>query len=115
MKYSLLKAMAERLSLSIWLYAVPHWWAVLLALYGGYERQWVDRCVDASKRIHAGASEADVLSVIGPPTARFERRGELASALFGKVSRAAVSDPCSAEAPLFLPGRKRFSYRVERP
>ena len=82
-----LAKLAQRCALFPVIYAIPRWWAVLLALYGGYEQQQVGRCMEASKKIAAGNSEAHVVSVLGLPTARFDRRSEAASAFFGSVPR----------------------------
>lgn len=66
---------------------VPRCWAVLLALYGAHEKQCFERTVEISGKIDVGASEADVLRILGQPEVRAEKRGELAAAFFGKVPR----------------------------
>ena len=66
---------------------VPRCWAVLLALYGAYESQCFERSVETSRKIKVGASEVDVLKLLGEPVTRAEKRGEVAAAFFGKVPR----------------------------
>ena len=66
---------------------VPRCWAVLLALYGAYESQCLERTVESSKVIKVGAAEAEVLKLLGEPVTRAEKRGEFAAAFFGKVPR----------------------------
>ncbi len=65
----------------------PRYWAVLLALYGAYESKCLERTVESSKSINVGASEAEVLRLLGEPVTRADKRGELAAAFFGKVPR----------------------------
>ena len=84
-------------------YAIPRWWAVLLALYGGYEQQWMGRCIEASKKIEAGDSEADVVSILGRPIERFDKRSEAASAFFGSVPRKWAYGPILDLDFLFAP------------
>lgn len=67
--------------------AVPRSWAVVLALLGGYEWQQHERTLENSQKIKVGASETEVLKILGEPIARAEKRGELPAAFFGKVPK----------------------------
>lgn len=69
------------------LLAIPRYWALLLAFCGACEQQRLERLVEASKKVVVGASEADVLSILGQPIDRFGKRSDLASAFFGNVPR----------------------------
>lgn len=103
MKYSLLRAAVESLSLWATHYVIPRWIPVLVALFGAYDQQQLQRTVQLSQKVEMGASEAEVLLTLGQPTARFDKRGELASALFGKVPRKWVYGPRINFANFFLP------------
>lgn len=64
---------------------VTRYWVVLLVLCGAYEKQQLCRRIEAAKAITVGASEKEVATIIGQPSKRWEKRGEPAATVFGKV------------------------------
>jgi len=85
--FRILKKWAQRYALYPIGFAIPRWWSVLLLIYGGYEQQRIDRYVEASAKIKADDSEADVVSILGKPDIRYDKRSKELSALFGSVPR----------------------------
>lgn len=57
--------------------------AAMVALIGSVEQGHVDQLVKASAQLKRGDNEARVLAVLGPPLARWPKRGPGAALIFG--------------------------------
>ncbi len=116
--------MLETFSISslLWVTGVTRYWVVLVALYGAYENQQLDRRAEAAKIIVTGASEKEVSGILGAPGEKWEKSGPISS-LFGKVPAKWSYGPTVdfdlifAEGELFpntIPFRFRFFGPYER-
>ena len=62
-------------------------WLLLLSLTGCLERIHLHHLVDASSQIEIGATEFDVVAILGAPTEQYEQRGGWAQLLMGARPR----------------------------